>query len=351
MSGPTPDILGRLEPICRLSVERRGELAAASPCRSFPIGADPLADDARAGIAYLVRGELLLRLAGGGSKVLVGACDEARWPLPGKMGELPSGRAITEVVLMYVDAAVLDIMMTWEQMSLAVPLAAGVEDVAMLRTVTGALNLQTLTGEGFSLLPPAHIHELLMRFERIKVKAGQVVIREGEVGDYYYLIESGKCVVTRRVGGSDVHVADLRAGEAFGEEALVSESCRSATVTMKTAGVLLRLAKPDFVELLKAPLLQVVSRAEAEARVAAGEARWLDVRYAAEYAEDGFPGALNVPLNEIRSAFEVLDRDQEYVVYCQSGRRSSAAAFLLAQHGLKAVWLEGGLAGKDNEKT
>ena len=40
---------------------------------------------------------------------------------------------------------------------------------------------------------------------------------------------------------------------------------------------------------------------------------------------------------------DLLDKQVPYIVYCQSGRRSSAAAFLLAQHGFKASWLRGGL--------
>jgi rhodanese-related sulfurtransferase len=112
---------------------------------------------------------------------------------------------------------------------------------------------------------------------------------------------------------------------------------------MKTDGVLLRLAKPDFVELLQEPLLRPVEQGVAENMVASGKARWLDVRYPAEFAEDGLPDALNVPLNEIRAAFGLLDRSLEYIVYCQSGRRSSAAAFLLAQNGIHALWLKDGL--------
>jgi len=50
-----------------------------------------------------------------------------------------------------------------------------------------------------------------------------------------------------------------------------------------------------------------------------------------------------VPLAEIRNAIQVLDRNKEFVVYCQSGRRSAAAAFLLAHRGFKVALLEGGL--------
>jgi len=74
-----------------------------------------------------------------------------------------------------------------------------------------------------------------------------------------------------------------------------------------------------------------------------GGAAWLDVRYPSEYRCDRLPGALNVPLNEVRNSFSALDAAREYVVYCQSGRRSSAAAFLFAQRGFKVSLLEGGL--------
>jgi rhodanese-related sulfurtransferase len=136
----------------------------------------------------------------------------------------------------------------------------------------------------------------------------------------------------------------LRAGDGFGEEALVADALRNATVTMKTDGVVLRLAKADFIALLRQPLLHGIRRDAAEQKVANGAAVWLDVRYAAEFAQDGIVGAINIPLNEIRSAFDLLDKAREYIVYCHSGRRSSAAAFLLAQQGFRAFWLTDGLA-------
>jgi rhodanese-related sulfurtransferase len=109
-----------------------------------------------------------------------------------------------------------------------------------------------------------------------------------------------------------------------------------------TDGYLLRLGKVDFDELLREPLLSRASFEEARDRVAQG-AVWLDVRYPSEYQYDKLPGAINVPLNEVRNMFAVLDRDREYVVYCQSGRRSSAAAFLFAQRGFRVRLLDGGL--------
>lgn len=144
------------------------------------------------------------------------------------------------------------------------------------------------------------------------------------------------------VGGSAVELAELKEGDAFGEEALVADTHRNATVIMKTDGVLLRLDKNDFVGLLREPLLNRVSAKEAQHRVKNG-AVWVDVRFPVEFQQDGLPGAINVPLNDIRLASTVMDPAREYIVYCQTGRRSSAAAFLLSQRGVRAALLEGGL--------
>ena len=140
-------------------------------------------------------------------------------------------------------------------------------------------------------------------------------------------------------------LADLKSGDAFGEEALVSEARRNATVTMKTDGALLRLSRKDFAELLREPLLHRLSAEEARDKIARG-AQWVDVRYPSEYQYDKLAGAINIPLSEIRNAFGVLDKGKEYVLYCQSGRRSAAAAFLLAQRGYRAFVLAGGLWGE-----
>jgi rhodanese-related sulfurtransferase len=345
------NIFSQLEPIRGLSEIRLTELASLCRPEIFPIGADPLRSTSKNGqFFYLIKGELSTLLTDGSRRVMVGGCDMANWPI-GYQTVLPvSSKAITEVEIVRVDFDLLDIMMTWDELASASskPPTIG-EEPADWSTMTGAFNAQALTSGCLAQLPVAHIHELLQRFDRIKAKRGQVIIRDGEMGDSYFMIESGRCVVSKLVGGAEVILAQLRAGDSFGEEALVSETSRNATVTMKTDGILLRLAKPDFIELLRAPLLHAVERADAEQRVARGLAQWLDVRYAAEFGQDGLPGALNIPLNEIRSAFDLLDKNKEYIVYCHSGRRSSAAAFLLAQHGHKAFWLRDGLVAEKVE--
>jgi len=343
------ETLRALEPLESLSDVRLEELAGLAHVET--VGRDSDASGAlaaRGQVVYLIRGELALTYQDGSSRVLAAGSSHARRPLTRRGEEFAGARAISEIDLLRVDNDLLDIMLTWDQLaSAAIPRTPGLSAQGQaLRAdwnlLSGVFSVSSLKYGAFSQLPPAHIEELLRRFARVPVKKGEVIIREGAKGDFYYVMETGRCKVERMIGGVSMLLADLKSGDAFGEEALVSEAKRNATVTMKTDGVVLRLAKEDFNELLRQPLLHRVSLEEARSRIAAG-GQWVDVRYPSEYQYDKFPGAINIPLSEVRNAVGVLDRQREYVLYCQSERRSAAAAFLLAQRGYRAFLLAGGL--------
>ncbi len=350
----SPEILSSLEPLAGLSPESARELAGLCVRQRVARGADPFRVQGVQGQSvYLVKGELKITYPDDSFEVIVGGTDGARHALGKRPAGFKSAQAITDAELLLVDDDVLDILLTWDQVMAAhrasaqeLPARAGgaAAEQTDWHRMSGMYTARNLTQGAFASLPPAHIDALLGRFERVEVQRGTRVIGEGDEGDYYYLIESGRCTVLRNIGGEAVEIAKLKPGDAFGEEALVADAPRNASVIMKTDGVLLRLAKSDFIELLRQPLLHDVDFAAAEERVARG-AVWLDVRFPAEHLQDRLPGALNIPLNEIRNLFGSLDRAREYVVYCQSGRRSSAAAFLLSQRGYRAYWLKGGLHG------
>jgi rhodanese-related sulfurtransferase len=346
------EALKHLDPLSSLSQMRLQELADLCFIESVSRNLDPFRLRSIAGQSvYLVRGELALAYSQGTSEVIVGGSADARCPL-GKRRMFISAKAVTDVQLIRIDDDLLDVMLTWDQM--AAQEQAGAQQPSAERPSSGAnwgvmsglFGINNLRFGAFSQLPPAHIDELLRRFERIETKKDQVIIREGAEGDYYYLVESGRCQVERMIGGVNMRLAELKSGDTFGEEALVSEAKRNATVTMKTDGSLLRLSKQDFNALLREPLLRGINMEQAKQKVLGG-AQWIDVRYMSEYQYDKLPGAINIPLSEIRNAFGALDINKEYVVYCQSGRRSSAAAFLLAQRGYNVYLLEGGLWGGD----
>ena len=345
------EALKRLDPLASLSAERLQELAELCRVELVPCNANPFPLNIVAGQSvYLLRGEIALVYEQGAQEVVVGGSAQARGAL-GKRRPFVSSQAVTEVELVRIDDDLLDIMLTWDQVARPEQAAEsqavrGEVSPANWSVMSGMFGINNLRFGAFSRLPPAHIDELLRRFQRIEVKAGEVIIREGAEGDYYYLVESGRCQVERMVGGVSMNLADLKSGDPFGEEALVAEARRNATITMKTDGSLLRLSKQDFNALLREPLLHAISMEEAKLKALAG-AQWLDVRYPSEYQCDRLPDARNIPLSEIRNVFGALGMDEEYIVYCQSGRRSSAAAFLLAQRGYRVFVLAGGLWGGD----
>ncbi len=351
MLAPSMEMLKTLEPLGALSPDSLREISRMCYVEKISRNLDPFRLRGLQGQAvYLVKGELKLDYPDASSEILVGGTEAAVRSLDKRKPALTGAKAITDVELIRVDEELLDIMLTWDQLAAPQSMTHAKKPPAAVdqtdwRTLSGMFAAENLTHGIFSSLPPANIEALFMRFERIKVPRDKVIICEGEEGDFYYVIESGRCIVTRRIGGSEMELAELKGGDAFGEEALVANTRRNASVTMKTDGALLRLAKADFIALLKEPLIQRISRREAEVKGAVG-AIWLDVRFPAEYNTDKLPGAINIPLNEIRNLFGSLDSKKEYIVCCQSGRRSSAATFLLSQRGYKAYLLDGGLSGR-----
>jgi len=68
----------------------------------------------------------------------------------------------------------------------------------------------------------------------------------------------------------------------------------------------------------------------------------LDVRTADEFAADHIPGAVNIPLDDLRDRLAELPRDQPIAAYCRTGKRSYIAIRILLQHGYHAANIGGG---------
>lgn len=341
----TNDSLARLAPLAGLEAESLKQVASLALIEKFPQSRKGLGFNWTRKVVFLFSGELKVVFPDGRIKVFVGGCDEALFPLSGSRTTPLSAMAITDVQLLWFDENALDILFTWDQLMMPLPARTdgAASDVPSWRSLPGMFDARHLTRGTFASLPAAHIESLLASFSRQPVTAGEVIVRQNAPGTCYYVIERGRAQVTREVAGARIELAELDSGDAFGEEALIAGTLRNATVTMKTAGELLCLDAADFARLLRAPLLHGTDAEHARARVASGAAVWLDVRFPVEYKFDGLPEAINIPLNELRDTLPTLRNDREYIVYCQSGRRSSAAAFLLSQRGFRATLLEGGL--------
>ena len=114
---------------------------------------------------------------------------------------------------------------------------------------------------------------------------------------------------------------------------------------MNTDGILMRLAKDDFVELLKEPIIKSVNCEEADTMVTDG-AIWLDVRLLSEHQNKKILDSINIPLFLLRLSANKLSKEHQYIVYCDTASRSSSATYILNERGYDAYLLEGGLNNK-----
>jgi rhodanese-related sulfurtransferase len=191
----------------------------------------------------------------------------------------------------------------------------------------------------FFKVPPINVEEIFTRLIPQVVYTGDVIIRQGEMGDHCYFIKEGEAEVWRNSDSGRQLLANITVGRCFGEDALVNDAPRNASVIMRTDGVLVRLNKQDFYRLLKEPQVQSIPLESFEEKVAAGAVA-VDVRSEEEYSESHLQQAVNVPLNLLGIKARMLDKNRTYIFYCNTGRRSRAAAYLLTQHGYQALALD-----------
>lgn len=295
---------------------------------------------------YLIDGQVEVASSGGDSKTVISGSDIAKHPLANQQPRKHTATAKVDSQIVRIDSDLLDILLTWDQLSgievdeISTDEADGEEDA----DEDGDWMTRILQSKAFLQVPPANIQAMFMRMQDVPAKAGDVIIKQGDDGDYYYIIKHGKCKVTRTSKtGSELTLATLDDGDAFGEEALLSEAKRNANIVMTTDGSLVRLSKEDFNELLKEPMLSWVTNEEADALVKNEGAVWIDVRLESEYKNANIEGSINIPLFMLRLKAQTLDPSKPYILYCNSGRQSSACAFLLSERGLTVHCLKGGL--------
>lgn len=260
------------------------------------------------------------------------ASESRRSPLNITQPTQVSAVAKSDVTLLAVDSDFIDLVLAWSESS---DEEADISGVSLHDENDWMSSL--LQSPLFSRLPPANIRQLFIRFSALKVQADEVVIKQGERGDYFYVLESGSAMVMDPAGKI---LAALRPGNYFGEEALVGDTTRNATVKMITPGKVMRLKKEDFRELLQEPILKFVTAADLKTRSPElPPYQILDVRLPLERRIQSVPDSRNIPLNQLRNNLKNLDDTVTYVVTDDSGRRSDVAVHLLTQAGFDSCIL------------
>jgi HlyB family type I secretion system ABC transporter len=147
----------------------------------------------------------------------------------------------------------------------------------------------------FRFLPPSVRERIALRLKPVSFGFGDVIVREGEPGDAFYVLTSGRArVVKAGEGGEELPLNVLRAGDEFGEMALLQAGPRTATVRCSTDVTALRLDRRDFEELIgEFPEIREAMELRARQRTLHGFLR--------EFSELG-----HLPLPALRALLEQL---------------------------------------------
>jgi len=331
------DLLRNLIPLNTLSDEALKQLFAVAKFSKVNAGDKLFSEgDTEVERVYLLSGRIALTEQGDEAYQISAGDSMARYPLAHHVPRKYSAVAKSKSEFVSLDNTLLGDL-----------LAASSNSSYEVEEVEGDLTddwmSQLLQSPIFQQIPAANIQQVMMHMEELEVVAGETVIHEGEEGDFFYLINSGSALVSRAAQSGKVEeIANLGPGTTFGEESLLSDTPRGSTVTMLGDGVLQRLDKDHFIDLVKTPLAGAVDYEEAIKKVEAG-AIWIDVRSEAEHENSPMPGSLNIPFGQLRKRMSELDHSKPYIVYCQDGVVSSTAVYLLLNEEYQAQVLSRGL--------
>lgn len=183
------------------------------------------------------------------------------------------------------------------------------------------------------------IHQLLNQLEDIEVQDGEKVVKANSPGDYFYIIKQGHAVVETAANGPFKGQSfELGAGSYFGDEALVAETIRNATVTMTSNGVLGRLNIDAFNQLIKQHL---VSQLSDDIDIKTDHVKILDVRFPCEFKRDHLENSVNLPIHSLRSQLDEMKDSLLYVISPANDSRAELATYLMRQAGFEAYQMRG----------
>ena len=325
-------LLKNLVPLNALSDEQLGPLLSRIVVEKVKKGGSLfLAGDTDYQNIYLLSGKVALMRDGREVDEVNSGSETARYPIAHEFPRKFEARAKSVVSYVRVDGQMLSDLLVRSQAD---------EMEVSEADESGDWMTQLLQHPTFQQIPPANMQQVMMRMEQVNVSAGDVIIKQGDEGDYYYMISRGNCVVTRQADetGAPIKLAQLGPGNSFGEEALLSQMPRGGTVTMLTDGVLVRLGKDDFQDLVSAPLSHPVNYKEACEQISGG-ACWLDVRMPEAFEARHLDDAVNLPSFSLRFQTFNLSNDKHYVVCSERSGSAAASAFLLMERGFRVSFL------------
>ncbi len=283
---------------------------------------------------FVSQGKIEIRYPGGQRETIEAQMNPAPTLLPRSTSQVVL-HATSSCHLHQVEGDTLDHLISWDEFARNLP-----KEQELLYERAQKIH----NSLAFRRLPVENVQQALNRMKPVNAAEGVDVIKQGEPGDAFYVIDQGRAEVwqTGLYDDEPQKVAELLEGDSFGEEALISGGTRNATVRMQSSGRLLRLERDDYVALLSDKTVREVDAQVAKSMLDSGYGM-LDVRYEEEHEDAYIPGSTLIPLHELRDRSAELDMNKQWVVYCRSGRRSQIACLLLHQRKFDVVSLAGGV--------
>jgi len=221
------------------------------------------------------RGEEFFLIAGGSAEVLVRQGGEDRPVTSLGAGDFFGERALLGAGIRQatVRAAARLRLLTFTSRTFWQELAAPVAWERQLRaSLEERARLEALPL--FADATPRQLDLLAVKLRTERFAAGDIIVRQGDPGDAFYIVREGSVeVLSLKGAGRACRLRVLGAGDFFGEIALLRDVPRTATVRGKEAGSVWRLQRQDFRELLGRYLeLEDSLGGVAESRVPRGHA-------------------------------------------------------------------------------
>ncbi len=344
-------LIKQFSPFDTLGLSKIEEILAKSAIQKVPAGKMLFKEgDRDKWTVYLLAGELELSSSQHSSQVLLAGDKNALKQISHGIPRVFTATAKTDVSVLIIDTGLFNAIINSRSSN-----SITVSDFGSDEEDDDDWMTKFLQSGAFIQLPAANMQALLIKLEEVPLSKGKMVIREGDLEDQnYYIIKQGQCIVSRKdpKTGKQKPLAILKSGVGFGEEALITETCRGATVSMKSDGVVLKLPKHDFIELLVKPTIHIQSQSEIDELIKEGyDVTYIDVRSKAEHQANGLPNSLHCPIRDIRDFFNSLDPESHYVMYSNTEHRSSSAAFLFIQQNFEVSVLKGGVGNSEASTT
>ncbi|MBL4772750.1 MAG: cyclic nucleotide-binding domain-containing protein [Alcanivoracaceae bacterium] len=299
-------------------------------------------DDNKIDAKYIIEGVVNVTYPSGREKLIKSTSLQSYYPV----GEVNTQKKLKSSVksktakVMMMNNIFLDQFVVWDELFKESTADSPLRGHESYSWVVGLLQSKAV-----QMLPRGHVDQIFKNLQPVYVKAGEEIISEGDSGEYCYIIVKGVAEVYKCMADGENLAATLEAGALFGENALVSKEPRTASVRMKTNGILMKMIGEKFSSLLKSHVVRWLTVDDSYRMIKEG-AVLLDVREDDEYEKNGFKDSIHLPMDKLRGNCEnVLDKAIPIITCSNTGMRCASAAFLLATLGYDVHSMQGGLIG------